>query len=133
MPAGEDYEPVKVRAHITGSDVPLARPGQRCRAVYETFVLTSADKSQCILPEDDDRECAYVQPLDNDIVIGPTKGVVEAAVNTVTNVPQPNGTYIPKTNTVPYEVRDNGPVFAGITVTSSNSRVSVTAYYRVRE
>lgn len=129
----EDYEPARV--HITGSDISLSgHPAPHgYRAEYETFVLTSADGAQCILPQDEDREIAYVQPLDNDIIIGPSRGVVAAAVNTAAGVPNPNGSYIPKSSTVPYPVRDNGPVYAGITTTASNSRVSVTACYRVRQ
>lgn len=119
--------------HITGSDIPLGRKPRRCVARYETYVLTANDPTMCILPENPDREIAFVQAIDNDIVLGPTKAVVGAAQNTVTSVPNPNGTYLPKANTVPYPVLDSNAVYAGVTTTSSSSRVSVTDYFRALE
>lgn len=130
----EDYEPVRVHlasveAGIGGAPAAAARP--RRTATYETFVLTANDPVMAILPPDPEgrRTCAYVQAIDNDVVLGPTAGVAGAAANTVTNVPNPNGTYLPKANTAPYPVEDSGPVFAGVTTTASASRVAVTAVY----
>jgi hypothetical protein len=125
-------EPIQVIAHIKSSDVSLDGAAPRLRTSYETFVLTANDPAQCILPEDDRRVCAYVQAIDNDIVLGPTKAVVNNPVNTVANVPQPNGAYVPKANTAPYPVYDSNAVYAGITITASNSRVTVVATYRER-
>lgn len=131
----ETYEPVRVHVASVESGVQLAAPKaarRGYRAHYETFALTANDPVQCILPEDEDRVEAFVLTLDQDIVIG-TKSQCSAGSNTVTSVPQPIGTYIPaKTNggaIFPFPVKDCNAVYAGVT-TSSNSRVSVAAYYR---
>lgn len=129
-----DYEPVKV--HIASAEAGVQLGGtaeatqKGCRAVYQTVTLTANDPVQPILPADPSREIAYVQALDNDIVIAGTRGIAGSAVNTTAGAP-PDGTVVPKANTVPYPVHDNGAVFAGVTTTGSNSRVSVAAYYRV--
>lgn len=132
----EHYEPVKVHVASADPGVQLgaakASPGT-CRAVYQTVVLTANDPVQDILPADPDREVAYVQALDNDIVIASTKGVAGSAVNTVASAPNPDGTLVPKINTAPWPVHDSGAVFAGATTTASSSRVSVAAYYRIRQ
>jgi hypothetical protein len=242
--APHDYDPVSVR--LVGSTPTEPWFGGR----YETVVLTAKDPVQSILAEDEDREIAYVQALDNDIVIGP-KNVVAVAGNqtadmtlgsesdfgsvanpqasaviasialtpgtwdlelilelggtltvadednmqlvqgtvvlgqmtlnieTASSAPnpprryrvsipnggaavaiqaignasgasavyraqitatpawgntlsQPNGTLIPARNTTPYPVRDNGPLFAGVTTIETNSRVAVATYSRNR-
>ena len=121
---------VHVVSIAAGAELGHAQPAQRgYRAHYETFVLTSNDPVQCILPEDADRLEAYVTSPDNDIVIGP-RGVVIAPANTVTNTPNPQGTLVPHTLTAPFPVRDCNAVFAGVTTTATASRVSVAAYYR---
>jgi len=123
-----------VSVHIASADPGALPPGakhaHRSRGMYQTFVLTAADPAQCILPEDENREIAYIKALDNDIMIGPSAGVVGAAVNTVASVPNPNGTLVQKSDTAPYPVHDNGAVYAGITTTGSSSRVTVAAYYK---
>lgn len=121
-----DTQPVPV--HVTG-----AAKSRRKLTRFETYVLTASDPAQCILPESEDRICAYVQAIDNDIVLGPTKGVVAAAVNIVVNVPSPNGAYIPKANTVPYPVEGTNAVYAGITTSAANSRVAVVETYYAEE
>jgi len=132
----EQLEAVHVHVASVAQDVTLPgreRPAQRYRAHYETFQLTASDPVQCILPEDPDRAEAYVMALDNDVVIG-TRNQVSAAQNTAANVPYPIGAYIPaKTNggsLIPFCVKDCDAVYAGVTTTGSNSRVSVAAYYR---
>lgn len=128
---------VHVASVADGVTVPgQPRPGRRYRAHYETFQLTANDPVQCILPEDGDRVEAYVLALDNDIVIG-TKNQVSATQNTAASVPYPIGAYVPAKTTggslIPFPVKDCDAVYAGVTTTGSNSRVSVAAYYRSRE
>jgi hypothetical protein len=94
---------------------------------YETYVLTASDPAQCILPQDDDRIEYTIIALDNDIILGPTKGVVAAPVNTVASVPNPNGGYIPKS--LRFVFKDTNQVYAGITTAASNSRVTVIHTY----
>lgn len=133
-------EPVRVHLESVAEQVAAAlpavlpaRPVRGYSARYETFVLTANDPVQCILPEDPDRAEAYVLALDNDILIG-TRNQVSAAQNTASGVPYPIGAYVPAKTTagsvVPFGVRDCGAVYAGVTTTGSNSRVSVAAYYR---
>lgn len=110
----------------------LAGKRRRVLSRYETYVLTSNDPVQCILPQDEDRIEYTIIALDNDIVLGPTKGVVGAAVNTVASVPNPNGGYIPKS--LQFVFKDTGQVYAGVTTVASNSRVTVIdTYYEVQE
>ena len=131
----EQVEPVKV--HLTGAEPGVLgagpAPARRYTAHYETFQLTANDPVQCILPEDDSRVETYILALDNDIVIG-TRNQVAAAQNTVASVPYPIGAYVPAKSTggslVPFPVKDCDAVYAGVTTTNSNSRVSVAAYYR---
>lgn len=129
----DDNQQHKLPVHIASSDVPIgAAPAApaRWRTSFGTYVLTADDPAQCILPEDARRVSALVQAIDNDIVIGPSKGAVAAPVNTVANVPQPNGAYIPKANTAPTPVKGGNVVFAGATTTATESRVTVIATYR---
>jgi hypothetical protein len=125
-----------VRVHVASADVQLGSPaGKRktARGVYTTFVLTANDPVQCILPEDPARVSAWVVALDNDIVIG-GKGQVQVTQNTASGVPVPIGAYIPTgvfgdQRPALFPVDDCNAVYAGITTTSSNSRVSVAAFY----
>jgi len=131
-----EVPPIRVHVASVESGVSMGAPAaarRKYRAHYETFVLTANDPVQCILPEDSDRVEAFVLALDNDILIG-TKGQVGAGNNTVAGVAQPIGTYLlAKTNggaIFPFPVKDCDALFAGVTTTGSNSRVSVAAYYR---
>lgn len=127
-----------IRVHVASIDASAqlgagAAPQATWKAVYTTFQLTANDPVQCILPEDPSRCEAYVITLDNDIVIG-TRAQCQAAQNTATSVPYPIGAYIPAKTTggslIPFPVKDCNAVYAGVTTTGSNSRVSVAAYYR---
>ena len=129
-------EPIKVHVASISDDArpaPSGRPQERYRGVYTTVQLTANDPVQNILPEDPDRVEAYVIALDNDIVIG-TQNQVRAEQNTTADVPYPIGSYVPAKTAggsfIPFPVRDCNAVFAGVTTTASNSRVSVAAYYR---
>lgn len=132
-----DYEPIRVKLdnaeQLLGQAAGPPRKRPVYRAHYETFVLTANDPLQCILPQDDDRVIAHIIPLDNDVVIGP-KAVINPAANQVASVPTPMGTLVPAKTTagaaVLYPVLDNNAVYATLTTTASNSRVSVSATYR---
>jgi len=129
--AGITVDPVAVHVASVAPGAQLGAPaGRALHTSFETYVLTVNDPAQCILPENGKRISALVQPIDNDIVLGPSKAVVASPANTVASVPQPNGAYIPHTNTQPYEVKGSNVVFAGITTTASSSRVTVIATYR---
>lgn len=116
--------PVKIVEYPAQAPVKVPRVETR----YETFVLTSNDPAQCILPEDTNRICAYVQAIDTDIVLGQSRAMVANPVNTVASVPTPFGAYIPKANTAPTRIEDSNAVFAGLT-SSTSTRVTVIASY----
>lgn len=128
-----------VQVHIVGDSTQRSACNcgtkKRYRAEYQTVVLSSKDPVQEILPQSEGRHCAYIMPIDNDIVIGKDASMCGASSNTVTNVPSPSGTYVPAKTTggalqwLPVYTTDK--VYAGITTTGSNSRVSIVAYYEV--
>lgn len=100
------------------------------RVVYRTVVLTADDPTQEILPASSSRVCAYLQALDNDVMLGPDDATVRAKGNTAA-APQlnPSGATLPKANTAPWPIEDSRAVWAGVTTTATNSRVSITAVY----
>ncbi len=71
-PVPGSYDPVRVH------DV---TPRRRYRTVFQTIVLTPAEPAQPILPQSDDRHCAWIQALDNDIVLTGTLGQAQAPGN----------------------------------------------------
>jgi hypothetical protein len=123
----EEITPIPI--HITGisKDVLPGRARRRMKTTYETYVLTAAEPAQNILPQEPKRYSYHILAVDNDIIIGPTKGVVAAAVNLVANVPTPNGAYYPKG--LWREFEDNGQVYIGATTVATNTRVTVIAEY----
>lgn len=137
-PAGDGLQPVPVRiiADDTGAGLtgPASSPARRRKLTrFQTYVLTASDPTDCILPESADRIVAFVQAIDNDIVLGPTKGVVGAGVNTAVGVPNPNGAYVPKSNTWQTRIDGSNPVYAGVTTTATASRVTVIETYLADE
>lgn len=125
----DTYTPVKV--HIASSDVhqPVSRSERQKRTVFLTAVLTASEPVQEILPKSEKRICAYVQAIDNDIVLATSLAQGQSRTNTAASVPSPSGYYLPKANTVPIELYGNDLIYAAATVTNSNSRVSVMAVY----
>jgi hypothetical protein len=124
----EEYPPVRV--HVVSTEVAAApKRRKQKRTVCNTAVLTSTEPVQEILPKSDKRVVAFVQALDNDVVIVTSISQGQAKSNTATNVPYPSGTYLPKANTAPLRIDGNDLVYAGITTTASNSRVSIIATY----
>jgi hypothetical protein len=61
---------------------------EKYRTVFQTVVLDANGSVKSILPTSDNRVVAYVQPLDNDIVLASTKAQAQASSNTT---PGPSG------------------------------------------
>lgn len=118
--------PTPVPVHLVGADVQLAAKtaaAPQLRAVYHTVILTADEGAQHVLPASNDRVAAWIQAIDDDIVIN---GKLAEAANG-------RGAVVPKANTAPYPVTDSGPVYAGVitALTGTNTaRVAVSAVYR---
>lgn len=132
----ETYEGPPVHVHIVSSGV-APRPRKQKRTVFSTVVLTANEPVQEILPKSENRVCAYVQAIDNDIVLATTFAQGQSKANTATSVPFPSGMYLPsKTNggsIQPFRIDGNDLIFAAATTTGSNSRVAVSATYYIDE
>ena len=124
----EEYTPIPV--HVVSSSVPVKKKRQK-RTVFNTVILTSADSVQQLLPQSDLRVCAYVQAIDNDVVLASSVSQGQAKSNTASGVPFPSGTYLPKANTAPYRIEGNEAIWVAATTTGSNTRVAVSATYWV--
>jgi hypothetical protein len=102
-------------------------PPQRRERVYGTYrivTVTTSDPSSQLLPASEDRVCAYVQALDDDVVLSNRESDANAGA----------GTRVPKTNTAPWPIYDQGVLYAAVPVLAgATSRISVSAYYRVGE
>lgn len=122
----QGFEALAVR--LTG---PVPQPPRDVYGtVYQTVILQPPDKgvgaAEEILPASPLREIAWIQPLDDDIVISDNKSDAESG----------RGTTIPKTNTAPYPVQDSGAVYAWAasgSLAGASSRISVSTVYRVRQ
>ena len=122
-----EITPIPIQLAGIAKGVSLGGPRKRMRTTYETYVLTANEPAQNILPQDTKRYRYHILAIDNDIIIGPTKGVVANPVNQIANVPSPNGAYFLKG--IWQEFEDNGMVYIGATTIASNSRVTVIAEY----
>lgn len=127
MTTATDHEPDTGAAYhvmdVRVVEQPAAPPAEVLTGRYLLVTLTDVDTAEMLLPQSHNRVCAYVQPLDDDVVIA---GQASDAENG-------SGTHIPKTNTSPYEVYDQGAVYVGVPVMAgASSRVSVSATYRGR-
>ena len=114
-----------IGVHVTGSDVPIgAAGGGKHRAVYQTVRLTSSEPAAPVLPQSDRRIIAFVQALDDDLIISGNQS--DASNGAGATVPAANGS--------PWPVLDSGAVYAYAATYSGGSgtysRVSVTAIYR---
>ena len=116
-------EPVKV--HISGSDLPLARPEPkkyRRGVSLRTFVLTTADPIQQILPQNANRCEAWVQNVDTTaktFTLYTSLGDAKAAGN--------GGVTVPKTNTAAYPMCTTDAVWATAATVDLPVTVSVSA------
>lgn len=99
-----------VRVHLTGSDLPLTAPApKRARrgASLRTFVLTSADQVQQILPQNTNRSEAWVQCVDaspHAFTLHESFANAQAGGNA--------GVTVPAANTSPYPLSTTDAVWA---------------------
>lgn len=109
------------RVHIVSSDVPLGhhpeprRPRRGLSA--RSFVLTSNDPVQQILPLNTHRCEAWIQPLTNAITVYASRADAQAGGN--------GGITIPAGNTMPFPLHTTDPVWA--TAATLPTTVSVMA------
>jgi len=127
----EKITPIPIHLASAEPGVLTGQPAKprRVKTIYETYILTAADPVQAILPQDPQRYRYTVIAIDNDIILGPTKGVVGSPVNIVAGVPAPNGFYLPAFLRAATVIFDNGMVYAGATTVATISRVAVIAEY----
>ena len=118
-----------LKVHVASSDVPTIPTRKQKRTVFNTVVLTAGEPVQEILPKSEKRICAYVQAIDNDIVLASSLAQGQSRTNTAASVPSPSGSYLPKANTAPLRLDGNDLIYAAATTTGTNSRVAVTAIY----
>lgn len=122
-PIRVDPVPIHLASVEPGIDLAGPRAYKACRTVFRTVRLIAADPVQEIVPASEDREIAWVQALDDDIILSERLGDGQTST----------GAIVPKINTAPYPVRHDGVVYASaITFSGAGavSRVSVTAVYR---
>lgn len=122
MSENENLECVEpVRVHLSGSDIPLIDhpdPNPRRRGLsVRSFILTTNDPVQQILPLNVRRCQAWVQPATNPITIATSKANALAGGTAV-------GT-IPATNTGPFPLHTTDEVWA--TAASLPTTVTVIA------
>jgi hypothetical protein len=111
-----------VPIHLASTSVPIGPTEARkiYRATYFTLTLVTAGDAEPLLPVSGNREIAWVQPLDDNIVIN---GLQSDAA-------RGNGLIIPKTNGQPYPIQDSGSLFVSVPVLAgATSRVTVCAVY----
>lgn len=117
------YEPISV--HVVGDSSRTNR--MRYRTVYHTVKLTADDPAQEILPDSEARVVAFVQALDDDLVLADSQG----------NAARGYGTVLAKANGSPWPVMDSAAVFAGNSTgtfsggSTAYSRLTVMATYLV--
>jgi hypothetical protein len=112
------YEPVKVQT--------ISEPVEKVNCY--TVVLSATNPVLPLLPVDPEREDAAILAVDNPVVIAQSYEQAANPANTVANVPQPIGTYIPVG--VRWPVKATGATWVGLTTTATNSRVSVMVFKR---
>jgi len=114
-----------VPVHIQSSSVKLGGDhytptGKIYRTTYNTLLVTTAAQAEPILAASNNREIAWIQPLDDDMVVH----------SVASDAARGNGTRIPKANNAPYPIQDSGTVFVAFpTIAGSSSRVSISAVY----
>lgn len=105
------------------STLPVANQGTDT-GTFKTIVLSSANPYRIALPEDNTRRVARIIAIDNPVILCHSENQAQDPGNEVTDVPQPNGGYIPTGIVVP--VTCHSVVFVAATVTESESRVFVS-------
>jgi len=104
---------------------PVPRGVERYHGVYRTVTIKATQTGQEICAPSDERVCMYVQALDDDACISRNQSDAEKGA----------GYIIPKNNSAPVPVYDQGTVYVAIpgALGGPSSRVAVAAYYCVRE
>jgi hypothetical protein len=123
MTAPDQYEPDvhTLDVRVVAQPKPVQ---ERLYGRYRIATITDVDEAVDLLPASEDRICAYVQPLDDDVVISGNRSDAESGA----------GTRIPKANTSPYPIYDQGVLYvAAPVIGATTSRVSVSATYRVAQ
>lgn len=119
-PTREEVTPVPVALHASYVPLVAASETKIYRTLYNTLLLTSAGDAEEILPASDNREIAWIQPLDDDCVV---HGLASDAA-------RGNGTRIPKANNAPYPIQDSGTVYVAVPVMAgASSRITISAVY----
>lgn len=117
-----DYQPEPILVHV--ASVPPVKP-EEITAVYLTISLQLVDTdtvaSSLLLPPSTKRLGAYVQALDDDVIISGNESDARKGA----------GTVVPHANTCPWPINDHGVVYVACRQLGGPvSRVTVCAYYR---
>jgi hypothetical protein len=124
MAAVPDEKPVyESTGPMPMSTLPVANQGTDA-GTFKTVVLSSANPYRMAIPEDNTRRVARIIAIDNPVILCHSENQAQDASNQVTDVPQPNGGYIPVGLVVP--VTCHSVVFVAATTTASESRVFVS-------
>jgi hypothetical protein len=119
-----EYEAIKVK--VVGAVATTTGDDQY--GMYSTIVIPPSSATAVsyvqILARDKLRQYAYLQPIDEPIVITTAFEMVQSLNNVVAAVPVPSGAYVPALAMTP-AIRHNDPVWAANTSTSTATRVVV--------
>lgn len=110
LPGPEPYHPIPTQA-------------ERAQETIWRTMSVAASGIRQLLPQDPGRYRALIISVDQDIVITEAKELAQETANTATNVPYPQGFYLPKGILVPVESR--GLAWVANTSTTAATRVSV--------
>ena len=110
--------------HVKVVDQPKTAP-EVIRATYRLVTLAVDPEgnvaSSELLPPSDRRVCAYVQALDDDVIVSGNES----------DAKQGAGLVIPANNTAPWPIYDQGQLYVACrAIGGTTARVSVSASYR---
>jgi hypothetical protein len=118
-----EVKPLDSSGPMPLSTLPVADQGTDA-GTFKTVVLSAANPYKMALPEDNTRRVARIIAIDNPVVLCHSESQAQDPANEVTDVPAPNGGYIPTGIVVP--VTCHSVVFVAATTTASESRVFVS-------
>jgi hypothetical protein len=121
----EALQPVPIHLASIGPNVKLGGGGKKeRRTAFYTITLTQINDPEQLLPASDEREIAWIQPLDDNVNISDNGSSAVAG----------SGTIVPKGNNQPYPVQHSGAVYVSVPVLAgASSRITVTAVYLARD
>jgi hypothetical protein len=112
--------------------MPATPPRRKVRTTFRTVIVNGANATVAgksgspgiasteLLPASDLRDCAYVQALDDDIIVSTNESDARAGT----------GTLIPQSNTAPWPIHTTEAVYVAVRqMAGPMSRVSVTVDY----